>query len=728
MRKIKIIGISLIILVSIFIFEQDIFTRNYSSMEKAIVKIIITNSNYRTIKGVGSGFIITSNGYVMTNHHVIKNYANDKSGHKILVQVFDNDTKYTIYDAGLVSKDSYVDVALLKLNWVYRDSNGQIYDSNIKKAGKNFSYLKLGNSDNLSPGTEISVAGFPWRPGTSDPLNSLSLRMTFGRIESFIDNGEYFESSARIEHGNSGGPAIIKNSYGNYEVVGISVQGRPNTIGSYTYVYIPINYSFVIFNDRSYNAVKNRFSPNMGKKKLIPRRRCNLYAIVKNSIARDLNSIVIMNQVQLQRLLKGQNADYESVSNKAAKLRDGHLLFKLTNIPVKRNKKSLYVAAAFYTNSQGVYAVRFFVINLPDERIHYVGFTEKTGKLVNLKKTVTPPPSSTSTSKAKKWVHTSGNLPYLSDKEIQVNGVYLKDCYMVVEVYTSVDIFKNESETSRILNMIIVLAMPAMVVCKKNRHNAEHNTKYFLLHLKGNIKKEVYLSYPIHRAYDIADVIIDNNGDFDKIGKTKLRSMRNDIVNHAVLEVGQYPDCKINKEDKDDKDDKNIKRDDWYFGFGINTMFIIIADLYKANHSSSGYVEAAHEFYFEYGWRMDRNIIHGLHASLITDSDILSIYSLQYMLSYYPFEKYMFLDLKMGIDIVSHDIGSSSNFVSFGANTLFGIGFVIDIGNNFNLGISTGLNILCTKMKIQEDYYNAEVTDSLVFPAILYAGVTLRWL
>ena len=149
------------------------------------------------MKSSGSGVVISPDGYVMTNQHVIA------SADRITVTL----TGGNEYDAELVGSDETSDLALLKLK------------------GNNFPYAKLGDSDDLIIGEWIIALGNPFqlfsvsnKPSASVGIISAT-HMDFGHQK---ESGRVFQNmiqtDAAINPGNSGGPLV--NALG--EVIGIS--------------------------------------------------------------------------------------------------------------------------------------------------------------------------------------------------------------------------------------------------------------------------------------------------------------------------------------------------------------------------------------------------------------------------------------------------------------------------------------------------------------------------
>ena len=142
---------------------------------------------------VGSGFVISADGYVLTNAHVINNIID---GGKIIV-IFQNDKSY---EADLINYDEDSDIALLKINNSEHD--------------KIFQYIEWGETPEL--GQDVIAIGSPM---------GQSFSITFGNVSSlnrFIPKSApfvpYIQTDAAINPGNSGGPLLNSNG----DVIGIN--------------------------------------------------------------------------------------------------------------------------------------------------------------------------------------------------------------------------------------------------------------------------------------------------------------------------------------------------------------------------------------------------------------------------------------------------------------------------------------------------------------------------
>lgn len=168
----------------------------FNKMSDSIVGIVGYTDEITTVENSatqGSGIILTSDGYVVTNAHVIGN-----SKTQYLLQVVTSDGKS--YNAGVVGYDSRTDIAVLKMD-----------DAKDLKAAA------FGNSENIELGEDIIVVG---NPGGLDYQNSITkgIVSAVDRKMSSTSLVKYIQTDAAINPGNSGGPIV--NLYG--QVVGIA--------------------------------------------------------------------------------------------------------------------------------------------------------------------------------------------------------------------------------------------------------------------------------------------------------------------------------------------------------------------------------------------------------------------------------------------------------------------------------------------------------------------------
>ncbi|MEE9225320.1 MAG: trypsin-like peptidase domain-containing protein [Bacteroidota bacterium] len=175
------------------------------------------------VKGLGSGFLISPDGYVVTNDHVAG------SAVKITLTL----TSGEKYEAQLIGSDPVSDVALLKID------------------GNNLPYLKFGDSDDVIIGEWVIALGNPFglfeindKPTvTVGVVSSTGLNLTAGENRVYRD---MIQTDAAINRGNSGGPLL--NSLG--KVIGVNtIIYSPNQGSVGVGFAIPINRVKVILNE-----------------------------------------------------------------------------------------------------------------------------------------------------------------------------------------------------------------------------------------------------------------------------------------------------------------------------------------------------------------------------------------------------------------------------------------------------------------------------------------------
>ena len=169
----------------------------------------------------GSGVIVSSDGYIITNNHVVKN------ADKVKVTLENDDTKY---DAKVVGTDPEIDIALLKID------------------KKNLPTAKLGDSDALKVGEWVVAIGNPLgysHSVTAGIVSGKGRRLSTG-MESFI------QTDAAINFGNSGGPLVNMSG----QVVGINtaISAQGQNIG----FAVPINMVKDVFQQLKENGKVER--------------------------------------------------------------------------------------------------------------------------------------------------------------------------------------------------------------------------------------------------------------------------------------------------------------------------------------------------------------------------------------------------------------------------------------------------------------------------------------
>lgn len=147
--------------------------------------------------GTGTGFVIDSTGYILTNNHVISDAAVD--GGEIEVQLNDG----TTLQASIVGRDSSYDLAVLKVN----------------RTG--LTALTFGNSDDVAVGDSVIAIGSPLGLSGTVTLGIVSAKdraVTAGESQGDSSFINAIQTDAAINPGNSGGPLV--NSAG--AVIGVN--------------------------------------------------------------------------------------------------------------------------------------------------------------------------------------------------------------------------------------------------------------------------------------------------------------------------------------------------------------------------------------------------------------------------------------------------------------------------------------------------------------------------
>ncbi|HJO71056.1 MAG TPA: trypsin-like peptidase domain-containing protein [Flavobacteriaceae bacterium] len=168
--------------------------------------------------GTGSGVIISPDGYIITNHHVIDNSSE--------VIVTTNDNKE--YEAIIVGSDEVTDVAVLKIN------------SNEK-----FEYLLFGDSENSEIGQWVLAVGNPYNLNSTVTAGIISSKSRDLNEYDQI-NQSFIQTDAAVNIGNSGGALVNING----ELIGINTAIQSMTGGFVGYSFaIPSNIVRKIFED-----------------------------------------------------------------------------------------------------------------------------------------------------------------------------------------------------------------------------------------------------------------------------------------------------------------------------------------------------------------------------------------------------------------------------------------------------------------------------------------------
>ena len=168
--------------------------------------------------GTGSGVIVSPDGFIITNNHVIEDAT------KIEVTTNDN----IRYEAKLVGTDPYTDIAVLKI-----------------QTKKSLPYLYFGNSDNTKIGEWVLAIGNPFNLNSTVTAGIISAK---SRDLNKLDrrNQSFIQTDAAVNQGNSGGALVNLNG----ELIGINTAITTISGGFEGYSFaVPSNIARKVFED-----------------------------------------------------------------------------------------------------------------------------------------------------------------------------------------------------------------------------------------------------------------------------------------------------------------------------------------------------------------------------------------------------------------------------------------------------------------------------------------------
>ena len=240
-----------------------------------------SGSSKKSQIGTGSGVIITSDGYIVTNNHVIA------KADQLQVTLNNNKT----YDAELIGADPNSDIALIKIN-----------------AKNKLPYLAFGDSDNTKIGEWVLAVGNPFNLTSTVTAGIISAKARdLGRNQSFL------QTDAAVNPGNSGGALVNTNG----DLVGINTAITSQT-GSY------VGYSFAVPSNIAKKVVEDIMeygNVQKGFLGIIPVPVNTPYAIKKG--IKDIDGVYI-------DAIQEDSGAYE------ARLKEGDIIKKIDNIGIHK--------------------------------------------------------------------------------------------------------------------------------------------------------------------------------------------------------------------------------------------------------------------------------------------------------------------------------------------------------------------------------------------------------
>ena len=168
-------------------------------------------SNPQPIVGTGSGVIISDDGYIVTNNHVIQNA--DK------IEVVLNDKRS--YEAKLVGTDRYMDIALLKIEETQ------------------LPFMEYGNSDDLMIGEWVLAVGNPFNLTSTVTAGIVSAKArNINANESKFAIESFIQTDAAVNPGNSGGALV--DTKGNLVGINTAIASNTGAFTGYSFA-VPVN-------------------------------------------------------------------------------------------------------------------------------------------------------------------------------------------------------------------------------------------------------------------------------------------------------------------------------------------------------------------------------------------------------------------------------------------------------------------------------------------------------
>ena len=189
-------------------------------VKPALAKIVVTDSDGGSASG--TGFVVHSDGLVVTNRHVV----DDASTVSVLMHAPDGSV--TEFTGSVLGRGILADLAVIRL-----------------PAGRTYTALSLGNSDDVVQGDEITAWGYALGSFLgSDPTLTRGIISSTNRV---FDDTQYLQTDASIAPGNSGGPVVDR--FG--RVVGVNTAGLVLIQEDGTRVPVPGIYLAIVSNEVS---------------------------------------------------------------------------------------------------------------------------------------------------------------------------------------------------------------------------------------------------------------------------------------------------------------------------------------------------------------------------------------------------------------------------------------------------------------------------------------------
>jgi len=264
------------------------------------------------IVGAGSGVIISPDGFIITNNHVIEGAS------EIEVALNDN-RKYT---AQLIGTDEKADIALIK----------------IDTGGDELPYIPFGDSDNAKVGEWVLAVGNPFNLTSTVTAGIISAKAR-DIDENDANYQSFIQTDAAINPGNSGGALV--NTYG--ELLGINTAITSQT-GSY------VGYAFAVPSNNARKIVEDIMQYGSVQKGILGVRGTS----VKSLRPQDVEEL----EISTTEGFYVGGVEYESGAEKAG-IQNGDIIKRIDNIKINKfSDLSGYISSKRPDDVVQVYVLR----------------------------------------------------------------------------------------------------------------------------------------------------------------------------------------------------------------------------------------------------------------------------------------------------------------------------------------------------------------------------------
>jgi serine protease Do len=174
------------------------------------------------MEGSGSGFLVTADGYILTNNHVVAD------ADKLTVTLLDK----RVFKAKVIGRDPTTDVAVIKID------------------GTNFPTISLGNDETSRVGEWVLAVGNPLGLDFTVTAGIISAKGRSGQLRGLYASQyaivDYIQTDAAINPGNSGGPLV--NSHGDVIGINSAIASGTGYYSGYGFA-IPVTLAKTVMND-----------------------------------------------------------------------------------------------------------------------------------------------------------------------------------------------------------------------------------------------------------------------------------------------------------------------------------------------------------------------------------------------------------------------------------------------------------------------------------------------